>query len=408
MAIWLNTIPPISTKIIYPHFRRWIIILAIFLIIGALLTLWLWTQEYSGFQFWFTLIGLPFCIWGLCFGLRYMAYKIDQIAANTWDNERDILILAEIKRGQRFAYLLDIQIETPAGKSINRAINAIEKAVPFILLQSNRVNNQKIRYAALPLCPQTDIDKILTHTLCILSQQITLTLNKIPVHIPCYYLIEIESSFQQLAETILLQTLAKENARTFYLLSGSGMEAIDIWLDKRWETPSLLLIVAIRYLSNPSNNDGEALASILLSNRSFADFNSLPRLHRPEKSRLTHLPEGLAHTLQWGNIDIKNISGSWLAGPQLINTSAWDLACESHHLPFNMVTKNKIIDPIFGNIGKVVPWVGIALAVNQLNKNIGEDAQLIATQSQDNNEDIWIALVSHHRENKETIVYAKN
>lgn len=65
------------------------------------------------------------------------------------------------------------------------------------------------------------------------------------------------------------------------------MEAIDAWLDTRWDIPSLLLVVSIGYQSKPMENDGEAIGSILLSNRPTRDIPCTTRFHRPEKVTLT-------------------------------------------------------------------------------------------------------------------------
>ncbi|KLN97391.1 hypothetical protein [Moellerella wisconsensis] len=92
MPIWLNTIPPAAAKVPRPNTRRWLVALLIIVFMGFTLTLWFWTKDRTGFIFWFTAVGLPICGWGLAFGARRMAYKMQQVSASTWNSEREALI----------------------------------------------------------------------------------------------------------------------------------------------------------------------------------------------------------------------------------------------------------------------------------------------------------------------------
>lgn len=63
---------------------------------GIALTLWNWTTERTGFIFWFTALGLPFCLWGLFFSLRRFAYKAEQVGLSPgmWNAKR--LLIAKL------------------------------------------------------------------------------------------------------------------------------------------------------------------------------------------------------------------------------------------------------------------------------------------------------------------------
>ncbi len=76
MPVWLDAIPEKATKIARPSPRRWLLFLAFVMLGGVALTLWSWTSERTGFAFWFTALGLPFCTWGLIFGLRRFAAPV--------------------------------------------------------------------------------------------------------------------------------------------------------------------------------------------------------------------------------------------------------------------------------------------------------------------------------------------
>lgn len=405
MPVWLNTIPPISPKVPRPNTRRWLIFLLFLLGAGLVLTLWFRTTDRTGFIFWFTALGLPFCLWGVLFGLRRLAYKIRQVAATSRDRERSVLMLSETRRGQRFAYLLDTQIETAAGQGTYQAINAIQKSVPLVFLTLTREGTQRIRYAPLAVFNQPDSDVMLSTVINDLVRQISPALHKVSPDIPCYCLIETESSLQKKAEEVLLSTLKKDNAQPFRIVTGQGLDAIDAWLDTRWEIPSLLLIFSLGHSPLPSENDGEAIATILLSNRISANFPDASRLHRPEKSNAEQLNYGLSQALLWGNIGPDTITGSWVTGAQLVGGASWNQACEDNHLQFSMTEDNKLIDQVLGNTGRAGSWLTIALADATLNKDCPQDARLVATQPQHQSDTFWMAVISRKTESKEKLTH---
>ncbi|WER21129.1 hypothetical protein P2E05_13595 [Providencia stuartii] len=399
MPVWLNTIPPAAAKVPRPNTRRWLVALLIIVFMGFALTLWFWTKDRTGLIFWFIAVGLPICGWGLAFGARRMAYKMQQVAASTWNDERETLIQSEIKRGQRFAYLLDAYIETPAGQGANRSLEAINKSVPFVALQPFRSGSQPLRYAPLAAFDQPDSMLMLTDCINNIAVKIQPILQKIPDDIPCYCVLEIDSALQPLTESILLETLKKQSSHVFRLISGQGLEAIDAWLDTRWDIPSLLLIVSIGYNSKPVDDDGEAIGCILLSNRPIHDIPCTTRFHRPEKSGHDNLSQGLSQAMLWGNVPPETISAAWVAGQSVDEEGDWSKACEHNQLQFSMSKANKMIDPVLGNTGKTAPWIATALAEASLNQDNASAAQLIAIQPKHEDDEIWITVISRQTDN---------
>ncbi|MBQ0326230.1 hypothetical protein J9231_00015 [Providencia rettgeri] len=399
MPVWLNTIPPAAAKVPRPNTRRWLVALLIIVFMGFALTLWFWAKDRTGFIFWFTAVGLPICCWGLAFGARRMAYKMQQVAASTWNDERESLIQSEIKRGQRFAYLLEAYIETPAGQGANRSLGAINKSIPFVALQPSRSSNQLVRYAPLAAFDQPDLMLMLTDCINNIVIKINPLLHKIPDDIPCYCVLEIDRAHQPQAEKILLETLKKENPHAFRLISGQGLEAIDAWLDTRWDVPSLCLVVSIGYHLKPVEASGEAIGSLLLSNRPIRDISCTTRFHRPEKSHPDNLSQGLSQAMLWGNVPPETITGAWVAGEGVDDEGEWSKACEHNQLQFSMSKANKMIDPVLGNTGKTAPWIATALAEASLNQDNASDAQLIAVQPKHEDNEIWITVISRQTDN---------
>lgn len=79
MPVWLDAIPEKAPKVARPGTGRWLLFLAFVMLAGIALTLWCWTSERTGFVFWFTALGLPFCTGGL-----FSAYAGLPTKPNRW------------------------------------------------------------------------------------------------------------------------------------------------------------------------------------------------------------------------------------------------------------------------------------------------------------------------------------
>ncbi len=101
MPVWLDAIPEKAPKVARPGTGRWLLFLAFVMLVGIALTLWCWTSERTGFVFWFTALGLPFCT-GAYFRLTPVCLQSRTGGAESRNVER-ALIDSEILRGQRCA-----------------------------------------------------------------------------------------------------------------------------------------------------------------------------------------------------------------------------------------------------------------------------------------------------------------
>ena len=77
MPIYLDEVPDNVDGISRPVTIRWVIFLVVIMLAGVVLTLWQWTGERRGISFWFTALGLPFCLWGILAVFRHIGYRLD-------------------------------------------------------------------------------------------------------------------------------------------------------------------------------------------------------------------------------------------------------------------------------------------------------------------------------------------
>lgn len=222
MPVWLDAIPEKAPKIARPSTGRWLLFLAFVMLAGIALTLWCWTSERSGFVFWFTALALPFCTWGLIFGLRRFAYKAEQVGAESRNAAREALIDSEILRGQRCAWILGTYIQSPAGNKTGDLLEVMKVAAPAIDFSHPRGCDKPVRYAALTEY-QTDLSKALTAAVTKLTTRVDVIVQPLPSELPYWLMLDCDSDLYPLVEEQLKAELLLKTGRIFAC-----------WLEKVW------------------------------------------------------------------------------------------------------------------------------------------------------------------------------
>lgn len=327
MPVWLDAIPEKAPKIARPGTGRWLLFLAFVMLAGIALTLWCWTSERSGFVFWFTALALPFCTWGLIFGLRRFAYKAEQVGAESRNAAREALIDSEILRGQRCAWILGTYIQSPAGNKTGDLLEVMKVAAPAIDFSHPRGCDKPVRYAALTEY-QTDLLKALTAAVTKLTTRVDVIVQPLPSELPCWLMLDCDSDLYPLVEEQLKAELLLKTGRIFRLLAGKGLGAFDVWLDKRWDNPGILVAITLSLPPSPREEDADAVSMVVLSNRKTHAWPDALRLHRPEKGAETTLTKSLTRALLWAKTRPDELKGSWISGPTLTKGSSWNNACE--------------------------------------------------------------------------------
>lgn len=398
MPVWLDAIPEKAPKIARPSTGRWLLFLAFVMLGGIALTLWCWTSERTGFVFWFTALGLPFCTWGLLFGLRRVAYKAEQVGAESRNVNRDALIDSEILRGQRCAWILGTHIQAPAGNKTGELLEAMKVAAPAIDFSRPRGCDKPVRYAALTEY-QADLTKALKAAVSKLTTRVEGIVQPLPPELPCWLVLDCDNDLYPLFEELLNADLSLKTGRVFRLMSGKGLGAFDAWLDKRWDNPGILVAITLSLPASPREEDADAVSMVVLSNRKAHAWPDALRLHRPERGAETTLTKTLTRALLWAKTRPDELKGSWISGPTLTSGSCWNNACEQSGVEFSLSEDNFSIDPILGYTGHAAPWLAIILASAACSDN---GPQVIAAQPASDKDDIWVAVITKEEVRKES------
>ncbi|ELN9421824.1 MULTISPECIES: hypothetical protein [Enterobacter] len=398
MPVWLDAIPEQAPKVARPGTLRWVLFLAFLMLGGIALTLWCWTSERTGFVFWFTAMGLPFCTWGLLFGLRRFAYKAEQVGAESRNVEREALIDSEILRGQRCGWILGTHIQAPAGNKTDDLLEVMKLAAPAIDFSHPRGCDKPVRYAALTEY-QTDLSKALKAAVTKLTTRVDVIVQPLPPELPCWLMLDCDSDLHPLVEEQLKADLSLKTGRIFRLMPGKGLGAFDAWLDKRWDNPGILVAITLSLPASPREEDADAVSMVVLSNRKAHAWPDALRLHRPERGTETTLTKTLNRALLWAKTLPNELKGSWISGPTLTSGSGWNNACEESGVEFSLSEDNSSIDPVLGYTGHGAPWVAITLADAAFEQR---GVQVIAAQPAADKDDIWVAVITKEEVRKGT------
>nr|WP_154325190.1 PrgI family protein [Pantoea sp. 201603H] len=398
MPVYLDEVPADAEKIARPLTLRWVICLFIILAVGTTLVLWQWTGERSGFVFWFTALGLPFCFWGLLFSFRRIGYKIEQNGEAGWNYECGVIENDEISRGKRFAWILDSYVQTQAGRGVGSLLAAIEQGIPLMNTVKPRVGNIAVRHSRL-----TEFDgnpDALEEALNKAAIRVKNILEQLPETLECWVMFECDAGLSEQEEATLLHLMVLKSKRSLHRLSVSGPASVDYWLDRYWRKPSVLVVLTVSLRPTPKENDAEAITALVFCNRKSHRFPNAVRLHRPQQSRNETLTHNMMHSLRWAEIQPKGIKGIWMTGEAVTSLPGLNQACEDNKATLSLTEDIKNIDDVLGFPGKASFWAAIALASEVVQES---GVQFIAAHSDPRNDDIWLATITAKGRQKEVI-----
>ncbi|HAV1831589.1 TPA: hypothetical protein JG914_004425 [Enterobacter hormaechei subsp. steigerwaltii] len=396
MPIYLDEVPDDVDNLSPPVTLRWFIFLIVILLAGVLLTLWQWTGDRSGISFWLTALGLPFGIWGILLVFRHIGYRLELNGEAGWNHECQNLKDTEIERGQRFAWVLDTWVQTPAGRGTGSLDAAMEQGTPLLKTTKPRAGGTPVRHS-----PMTDFDSdplALDKALEKVAARLNHTLARLPETVPCWLIFECDAGLAPDKEGEVLQLLAQKSGRELRRLSAHGVNALDNWLDNRWDKPAVFIVLAITLRPSPQENDAEAIASLVLCNRKSHQFPDVVRLHRPQKSSPETLTHNMAHALRWAELSPDAIKGIWITGEAVTDRPGLNQSCEDNKLTLSLTDGIKNIDATLGYAGQASPWIAVALAAGKVSE---QGVQLVAAQPDPGCDDIWLTSMTAEEREKD-------
>lgn len=398
MPIYLDEVPAEEDSISRPVTLRWVILLIVIMIAGVTLTLWQWTGDRRGISFWLTALGLPFFLWGTLLIFRHIGHRLELNGEAGWNHECENLKDSEIARGQRFAWVLDTWVQTQAGRGTGSLSAAMALAAPLLKTAVPRAGGLPVRHSRIadfdsdPDAIKKAVEKV--------AARINNTLERLPETLPCWLMFDGGTELAAEDEAEILQHLTQKSGRDLRQLSAKGMDALDKWLDNRWDKPSALIVLTLALRPSPQENDAEAITLLVLCNRKSHRFPDAVRLHRPQQSSPETLTRNIPHALRWAKVTPEEARGVWISGEAVTDRPGLNKACEENAFALSLTDDIKNIDTTLGYTRQASPWVAIALATGAVQE---QGAQLIAAQPDPASDDIWLTAITAEERQKDLI-----
>ncbi len=374
MPVRLDKVPAALKEPSPPRGWLWGMSLVALMALGVALALWFGPDvlRQSSQRFWWLALVGPALAWFGALFLRGLLYIGRLSVVESWNETREAHLTQMMRRGRRSQQVLAVSLQTAL-----RTLEADGQAQRASLLAKDGETlrtqvgwrGQERRHSRLPWLEHETEHQVLKRALSTLWGDLADALAAFPPERPVALLLEKNTELSDEATGRLWQeSFAKSGIRQALTpIEGSGLAAIDRWLDQHSREQALLLVVAIQVAPPFVEGSAEAVVGLLLGNRLTQNV-LLPRayLHRPEPVReLTHegALKAVLQALDWALLPAKLIGRVWIAGAERAHSPMITSAMESASLP---AQASHVLDESLGNPGSAAPWVAVAAAVEAM------------------------------------------
>jgi hypothetical protein len=157
-------------------------------------------------------------------------------------------------------------------------------------------------------------------------------------------------------------------------VDGSGLAALDQWLDRRIGDRALLLVVAVQFAPQQPESTAEAAVGLLFGNRlTQTTLPPMAYLHRPEQERKPTSDDLLYATrqaLDWVPLESTSIERVWRVGIDAQRAVAVASVLSKVPMPVNK-TGLCDLDAMLGHPGCASPWLSIAAGTQAIARGVG-------------------------------------
>ncbi|MDF7681812.1 hypothetical protein PT300_14985 [Enterobacteriaceae bacterium ESL0689] len=400
MAVNLKQIPPPVPQPRPPLWWLWLLLLIIMLLAGVADTLLrhLSRPAINTGAFWSSALGLPVLGWLILLALRVTWYKGQSAMAHSRNREREHLLRHAIQRGQRHLNILAMSLHSALrepddaeGEKQWQAFSGKEKGLKT---QPTWHSDEGERHSRLIRKEGESDPQMLSRMLTKTLQELTPAYTALSADIPLTLLLDSHSSLPAGEVTALWQaSLVASGIRApSAQLTGSGLAAVDQWLDDPRNARALLLIIAIQVIPQQTTGSAESVVGLLLAGQVLKSA-PIARLHRPEKMHHTSEEDfryALNQALEWVPIAPQAVSRGFLAG---VN-SGWHKAVmtglQAINSPINAAQALSDFGETLGYPGPATPWVAVSCAA----ACYGGEPQLIISGDNQDTTPLWITMVT--------------
>lgn len=397
MSVDLKNMPDVSIRPAPPKLVRWMVVLLI--ITGFSIVL---SRLMTGKNNLWLSAGIPVLLVGGLMFILFVVYLIRSISANARDRERERTIIHEVRRGRRALQILAAECCTAHSSADNPfasiGTNLLKNEDVFFPQHSWR-GEEDIRLSQLARAGELKEEQHLQILFMALIRKLLPPLAALPADTSIMLLIEHASSVpEEKALSLFWQAWHQSGIQQpVSVLSGSGAQVIDRWLDHHIRSESVLLALSWQYAPVNTPLSAEAISGVLLGNR--MTQNTLPPLaflHRPEAGEgyAEALHYAITQALDWVPVSVITPEHLWLSGVEAetegyaMLMNAIDAAGLKNVDPFTGVHN---FNDFLGEPGKAAFWLAVAAVTQSIQQQPAH--HLLISREQQNGK-VWNMVVS--------------
>ena len=330
-------------------------------------------------DFWRLALSIPLLAWCVLGFVRVMLYVGEQGAADGWDEAREEDMSRKLRRGRRSQQVLAVSLQTALRKPEDTTaiqLEALLSGTMAMQSQASRMDGATLRHSCLSCDadenPEADLLSIWAQTLADLAP----TLARLPDNQPLALLLDVDSSLPEDQWRRVWRQAWRESGirQPVTSVDGSGLAALDQWLDQRIDDRAMLMVLAVQFAPQQPEGTAEAAVGLLFGNRlTQTTLAPLAYLHRPEQERKSTSDDLLYATrqaLDWVPLESTSIERVWRVGIDAQRAVAVASVLSKVPMPAKKTGLGDL-DAMLGHPGGASPWVAIAAGTQAIARGVG-------------------------------------
>jgi len=381
MPVRLDQVPAPSPRPARPRGWLWLGVLPLLLLLAGVFGAFLFGTQSLREQpvnFWGLALGAPLLGWCLLSFGRVLLYFGQHQVADGWDQAREEDFSQKVRRGRRVQQVLGVSLHTaPQEPDAPIQLSNLLGEFQALKAQPSRTDQIVSRHSRMTCDADESSEQALRRVLTQLLADLTPILKQAPDDMPLALLLEVDSSLpEDVWQQIWQQVWSDSGIRQSTVsVGGSGLAALDQWLDQRIGDQASFMVVAFQFAPQELEGTTEVAVGLLFGNRlTQAALPSFAYLHRPEQeSELTAdaLLYAARQALNWVPLEAQAIEQTWQVGIHAQRNEVLTNTLTAVSLPAKHNQGFYNLDTLLGNPGKASPWLAIAAAAQSIQSGAG-------------------------------------
>lgn len=382
MPVRLDKVPALALRSARPRIWLWFVLLLLCLLLGVGGTLLFGDEplRQRPVDFWSLALGLPILGWCVLGFVRVLFYIGEQSAADGWDEAREDDMIRKIRQGRRSQQVLGVSLYTalhdPAEEPTTQ-LEALLNGTEALKTQPSRMDGATVSHSRLIEDSDEDLETVLLSVLEQRLADLAPILAQLSDDKPLALLLEVDSRLPEDQWRPAWREIWRESGirQSTVPVEGSGLAAVDQWLDQRIGDQALLMVLAVQLAPEKPEGTAEVAVGLLFGNRlTQTTLAPIAYLHRPEQERKptdADLLYATRQALDWVPLEAKSIEKAWRVGIDPQRHAAIATVLVDVPMPVKQPQGLCNLDALLGHPGKASPWLAIAAAVQTIERGAG-------------------------------------